>query len=357
MKKQIPVKVVPGYDNSKPGIQVATKFGNIGIDENGNIQYDKENITLLHQMGIEWVMVGEVFEHSADSYTVIRQQVEELGFKIWRLPQHSVHNMPEVTLNLPGRDKKIAEYLTHIENLGKAGIYYDTYAHMGNSIWRSDQVEKIRGGGIGKGLKLDGPKGTQPFFGSFTEPYSHGREYSEDEIWENYEYFIKQVVPVAESSNVTIGIHPDDPPVYTMAGVPRCAFGTFEGYKRAMDIANSPNIGVCLCVGCWLEGGELMGATAVEAIEHFGKRNQLKKLHVRNVTAPLSSPNGFVETYPDAGYGDLSSIVKALDNIGFDGCIMNDHLVSMAGGSRLTSEAYFTAYLKGLVDGVQTGKY
>ena len=304
-------------------------------------------------MGVEWVMVGEIPSHSAQSYLEIREQIEELGLKIWRLPQHSVHNIPEVTLNLPGREKKIEEYLTHIENLGKAGIYYDTYAHMGNGIWRSDQVEKIRGGGVGTGLKLDGPKHTAPVFGSFSEPYSHGRIYEEEEIWENYEYFIKQVVPVTELAGVTIGIHPDDPPVYPMGGVPRCIFGTFEGYKKALDIADSPNIGVCLCVGCWLEGGELMGASAEEAIRHFGKKNQIKKLHVRNVTAPLSNPNGFVETYPDAGYGNMASIIAALHEIEFDGCIMNDHLVSMAGGSKLTSEAYFTAYLKGLVDALQ----
>jgi mannonate dehydratase len=33
-------------------------------------------------------------------------------------------------------------------------------------------------------------------------------------------------------------------------------FGNFEGYKKAMKIANSPHIGVCLCIGCWLEGGQ-----------------------------------------------------------------------------------------------------
>ena len=27
----------------------------------------------------------------------------------------------------------------------------------------------------------------------------------------------------------------------------------------AIEMADSPNIGLCLCVGCWLEGGEAMG--------------------------------------------------------------------------------------------------
>jgi len=45
-----------------------------------------------------------------------------------------------------------------------------------------------------------------------------------------------------------------------LAGVPRCIFGNFEGYKRALEIAKSPNVGICLCCGTWLEGGkELTG--------------------------------------------------------------------------------------------------
>jgi mannonate dehydratase len=52
-----------------------------------------------------------------------------------------------------------------------------------------------------------------------------------------------------------IGIHPDDPPVPELGGVPRCIFGNFDGYIRALEIANSPNIGVCLCAGTWMEGG------------------------------------------------------------------------------------------------------
>src|ERR1035438_3000533 len=62
----------------------------------------------------------------------------------------------------------------------------------------------------------------------FKEPLSHGREFSKEEIWENYTYFIKQVAPVAEEAGVRIGIHPDDPPVPVLAGVPRCIFANFR---------------------------------------------------------------------------------------------------------------------------------
>jgi mannonate dehydratase len=350
----IPMKAVPGYFNTKPGIQVGTKMeGPIVRDEKGNIQLDMEGVAFLQQIGIEWVMLADwqVPEHSASCYKELKEVLEEHGLKIYRLANDELHNMPDVTLGLENRDLMIDRYLQYITDLGAAGIHYATYAHMGNGIWRNYKRRPVRGGAMASGLDLKAPNRAVSF-GRFEWPLSHGRVYSEDELWENYAYFIDKVVPVAESSNVYIGIHPDDPPVYTMAGVPRCIFGNFDGYKRALEIANSPNIGVCLCVGCWLEGGEEMGCSPEEFIRYLGERNKLFKLHVRNVTAPLSADGGFNETFPDDGYYNLINVLATLDEIGFDGAIMNDHLVDMVGG-HYTCEAYFTAYLKGAVDGIQ----
>ncbi|MDF1513212.1 MAG: mannonate dehydratase, partial [Anaerolineae bacterium] len=185
----------------------------------------------------------------------------------------------------------------------------------------------------------------------FHEPLSHGREYTEDELWENYTFFIKQVVPVAEEAGVYIGIHPDDPPVYPLGGIPRCMFGNFDGYRRAIEIANSPHIGMCLCAGCWLEGGAMMGKDVVETVRYFGERKKLFKVHFRNVTEPM--PTGFAETYMDAGYMDMFKIVQALQDVGFDGAIMSDHLPQMVGGVR-AAEAYGIAYMKALVNAARS---
>jgi len=265
--------------------------------------------------------------------------------------------MDVITLNLEGRDRRLAGYLDYIRALGEAGINYSTYAHMANGIWRSGNVRPIRGGEPGGGLDLANPKKQGRWAGTVwnSDELSHGRTYTEEELWDNYAYFITRVAKVAEESGVFIGIHPDDPPVYTLGGVPRTLFGTFEGYKKALEIAGSKNIGVCLCCGCWLQGGDKMGADVYDAIRFFGSQNKLFKLHVRNVTNPLYEEGGFAETYPDDGYGDVVKMVSILSEIGFDGCIINDHLAPMVGGDRV-SEAYQTAYLKGVVDAANSEK-
>jgi mannonate dehydratase len=250
--------------------------------------------------------------------------------------------MEEVILNLPGRDQKVEEYKTYLRNLGKAGVYYTTYAHMGNGIW-STARESTRGGAPARGFNL--AKADAGYWDKkvFRGPLTHGRVYSEKEIWDNYTYFIKAVAPVAEEAGVRIGIHPDDPPVPVLGGVPRCIFGNFEGYRRAFEIADSPNIGICLCCGTWLEGGKLMGKDVLETIHYFGCRGKIFKIHFRNVNAPLPY---FVETFMDDGYMDMYKVMRALREVNFSGVMIPDHIPEMIGGRAGT--AYSIAYMKAL---------
>ena len=135
----IPMKTIPGYFNEKPGIQVGTKMeGDIRLGSDGRYIFDEQGVRFLKQMGVDWVMVGDVPEHNAKTYKAVREQLEERGLKIYRLQNIELHNMPAVTLGLPDRDRMIDRYLQYITDLGEAGIHYATYAHMGNGIWRGD---------------------------------------------------------------------------------------------------------------------------------------------------------------------------------------------------------------------------
>ena len=127
--------------------------------------------------------------------------------------------------------------------------------------------------------------------------------------------------------------------------MPRCIFGSFEGYRRALEIAASPNVGMCLCVGCWLEGGKLMGRDVVETIRYFGGQGKLWKVHFRNVNAPLPH---FVETFPDDGYMDMYRVMRALREVRFDGVVIADHVPAMVGGR--TATAYSIGYMRALIE-------
>jgi mannonate dehydratase len=336
-----PLRAVPGYFSSRPGIQVGSSLSSDASDE--DLQFHQ-------QLGVEWAMVNvnDPTLHSVEYYLRLRERFGRFGMQIYRIANHAVHNVPEITLGLPGRDEKIAELCAFLRNLGAAGIHYHTYAHMGNGIWSTGHTAG-RGGVKARVLDITDAKGW--WIGNeFAGDLTHGRLYSEDEIWDNYEYMIRQVAPVAEEAGVFVGIHPDDPPVYALGGIPRCAFGTFAGYKRAIEMANSPNIGVCLCVGCWLEGGpEGMGGDVIEAVRYFGGLGKLFKVHFRNVSNPMPAP--WQETFIDDGYQDMHLVLRALREVRFDGCIIPDHIPQMVGGHR-PGLAYSIAYMKALVQAV-----
>ena len=195
------------------------------------------------------------------------------------------------------------------------------------------------------------------------EELTHSREYSEEELWNNFEYYINAVKPTIEESGVKVGIHPDDPPGLKLGGVPRCIFSTFSGYESALEIADSPNIGICLCAGTWLEGGDTTEKNVTEMAKYFGDQNKLFKIHFRNVDKPLPH---FKETFLDDGYMDMYKIIKVLKEVNFDGIIIPDHNPTMGslkdrgsesnhyeskyGVQNRTATAFAIGYMKALVE-------
>ena len=322
-------------DNIEQGIKVTAQM---------SPEPTEEDLQFTRQMGVEYVVLWTDGEHANYDYFMSRREIfENAGLKIYGFGNSDVHNQDAIVLNLPNRDAKIEQYKRYIRDLGRAGIPYTTYAHMGNGIWSTER-ETTRGGASARGFDLSKAQEGHWREKTYQMPLSHGREYSEREIWDNYTHFIKAAAPVAEEAGVMIGIHPDDPPVPKLAGIPRCIFSSFEGYRRALEIADSPNVGMCLCVGCWLEGGELMGKDVLESMRFFGEWGKVFKVHFRNVDQPLPH---FVETFVDNGYQDMYQVMKVMREVNFKGVAIPDHIPSMVGDRSGT--AYTIAYMNALV--------
>ncbi len=116
-----------------------------------------------------------------------------------------------------------------------------------------------------------------------------------------------------------------------------------------MRIADGPNVDICFCIGCWLEGGDLMGKGVEESLTEFGQRNKLFKIHFRNVDQPLPH---FVETFVDDGYFDMYNAMRLLEETGFDGVLIPDHIPMMADDPRVGT-AYTIGYIKALLKRAQ----
>jgi mannonate dehydratase len=115
----------------------------------------------------------------------------------------------------------------------------------------------------------------------------------EDELWENLEYFLRRVIPVAEKANVKLAMHPDDPPLSPIRGAGRI-MRSIENFQRLLDPVPSPMNGITLCQGNFT----LITDDLPSVIRHFGRQNKIFFIHFRDV---LGTPDHFLEMWHDEG--------------------------------------------------------
>ncbi len=68
-----------------------------------------------------------------------------------------------------------------------------------------------------------------------------------DSLRNNLIYFLKQITPIAEASNVKLAIHPDDPP-FPLLGLPRIVSTEADVEEILRQVESSSN-GLCFCTG------------------------------------------------------------------------------------------------------------
>src|SRR5207247_1102155 len=133
-----------------PGIKVSLQISTDATDE---------DLQFAQQLGVNYVNIPTGGRRATlENFIRLKKKVEAANLKVWNIGNSNVHNMPEVTLNLPGRDQKLEEYQSDLRNLGRAGIFYTTYAHMGNGIWSSER-ETTRGSAPARAFRLETAKG------------------------------------------------------------------------------------------------------------------------------------------------------------------------------------------------------
>ncbi len=299
-----------------------------------------DELLFLKQIGMRWARV-EFGDQAApfDYLRATQERFARFGMKIFSGVQYAYRSL-DLQLARPGRDRDIETFQRFLRDLGKLGIPVANIDFHPANTYTTAMVESPRGYRAREFKLAD--------FRSKVEKRFFEREYPAEEIWANYDYFIKAVLPVAAEANVKLALHPDDPPVAKMNGVGKI-FVHYDGYRRAERIAGpSQHWGLTFCVGTWSEGGSQMGKDVFGMIDDFGRRGKIVDVHFRSVSGPLPH---FVETFPDEGYLDMYQVMKALRKVRFHGTIVPDHVPELAGdqGIRRAGTAYCVAYMRALL--------
>ena len=296
----------------------------------------EDELLFARQLGVECVFTWVAPEQmNLGHLRSLKQRVNDAGLMLHNVGNMGVGKCDKIILNLPGRDEKIEEFKTFLRTLSKAGISITTFTWEQAGVWSSRGRAECRFASA-RQVKLAELEAL---------PFTHGREYSEDEIWDNFAYFMKEIMPVAEDTGVRLALHPNDPPVPALGGVP-CLIRSFDSYKRAFEIADSPQLGMEFCCGCWLEGGRDRFGDILEGIRWCSEQGRICLVHFRNVSSPVPH---FVETFLDNGYMDMYRIMQVLVETEYSGTVTPDHTPEFAPafGSGSAS-AYAIGYMRAL---------
>jgi mannonate dehydratase len=307
--------------------------------------YDSR-IKLAKQVGVNHLIISV----EQDLKKVPREQYEETlakikarydaaGMKIAGVESHPVP-AEKIKLGLPGRDEEIENYCAAVKAIGKIGIPMVCYNFMAGIGWyRTKEDVLTRGGALAS--EFDSAAAER-------QGLTQWGKVSEDQIWQNMEYFQKAVIPVAEKANVQMALHPDDPPISPLRGIGRILTSA-ENYRRVLRIVPSPVNGITFCQANF----KLMGENIEALAREWCAQKKIFFVHFRDVAG---DKNHFVETFHDDGPTDMVRMLRTYHEAGFNGPLRPDHAPVMEGetndlpGYAIIGKLFAMGYFKGIMD-------
>ncbi len=230
--------------------------------------------------------------------------------------------------------EKAIKMLEYMDALDIRTLCFNWMAHIG---WlRTSDCIKERGGALVTGFDVNDFKPTD-------------KTITADELWDNYEYFIKAIIPYAEKYGIRLALHPDDPPLDKLGNVSRI-MTSYKNIDKAVNGAvQSDNLGVTMCQATY----HMMGEDLYSVIPKL--KDKIFFVHFRNTTG---NKYCFRETFHDNGELDMPALIKLYNECGIDVPIRVDHVPLMAGetqelaGYTALGRLYAIGYLKGILESV-----
>lgn len=231
--------------------------------------------------------------------------------------------------------EKVITMMKYMNELDIRTICFNWMAHIG-WLRTSDSIVE-RGNAKVTGFDLDRFK---PIDAKITAK----------QLWDNYEYFIKAVIPYAEKYGIRLALHPDDPPIPRLGDVERIMI-SYNNINKAVNIIDSENLGVTMCQATYL----MMGEDLYDVIPKLS--DKIFFIHFRNA---VGNKYKFKETFHDNGLIDMADIIRLYKRCGIDVPIRVDHVPLMAGeqegkaGYTSLGRLFAIGYLKGILQSTES---
>ncbi len=280
----------------------------------------------------------------------MKQTVNDEGLVLEALENFNPYFWSDILLDGPRKEEQMAGIQQLISDVGKVGIPIFGYNFSIAGVWGQSSEPEARGGAF-----------TAAFHNPNQTPIQKGMvwnmvydpnapegtigEVTAEQIWSRAEYFLNNILPVAEKAGVVMAAHPDDPPLPTVRGTARLIHQPMM-YQHLFDLVPSQNSQAELCVGTLAEMTERNDF--YPAIEQYAQAGKVAYVHLRNVSGVV--PN-YVEKFVDEGDTNIPRVLRILHQGGFDGVITPDHSPGMTCPAPWhAGTAFQLGYLKAVIE-------
>ncbi|WP_299577455.1 mannonate dehydratase [uncultured Sunxiuqinia sp.] len=319
------------------------------VDYFGHEKNSKENTNQPVGEKEGWGKAGNASQiWSVEELSKIKQEINKHGMELEAIENFDPAHWYDVLLDGPKKQEQIEGLKQLIRNVGAAGIPVFGYNFSLAGVSSRVMGEFARGGAVSVAMEKeddtpipngmvwnmvydqDAPPGVMP-------------PATPEQLWSRVQFFLDELLPVAEEAGVRLAAHPDDPPLPFLRKTPRLVHQP-ELYQKLIDLNPSPANTLEFCLG---SVAEMTGGDVYEATDKYSKQGRISYIHFRNVVGKV--PN-YKEVFIDEGDIDMLMILRILKANNFDGVLIPDHTPQMSCDAPWHSGmAYAMGYMKAAI--------
>ena len=261
----------------------------------------------------------------------LKRAMNAEGLEFAAIENFDVVHWYDVLLDGPHRDEQMEGIKQLLRTMGSLGIATMGYSFSYANVWGRITANDSRGGAESAAFDVDRAPAQEEIPNGMVwntvydehAPAGTIGTVTEEMIWERFERFLVELVPVAEEAGVRLAMHPADPPLSVINGTARMITRP-EHYQRLLDLVPSYYNAAEFCQGTIAEmDGEM---DVYEAIEAYAGQGKIAYVHLRNVVGRLPK---YYETFIDDGDVDMVRALRLYHKHGFDGVLIPDHSPQM----------------------------
>lgn len=285
----------------------------------------------------------------------LRKQIESHGLTLAAIENFDPSHWYDILLDGPKKVQQMEDIKTTIRNIGKAGIPVMGYYFSLAGVWGWNSGPHGRGDAKVVGFDRDKVNPDEPIPNGMVWNMTYQPEavpgtvkaVGKNEMWSRLNYFLDELLPVAEESGVRLIAHPDDPPLPSLRGTARLFHSTDE-YEKLLSLHPSTANGFEFCMGTIQE---MPDSDVYDMLDRYSKTGQIGYIHFRNVIGHVPH---YREAFVDEGDINMVRALKILRNNHYDGVLIPDHTPEMTcKGPWHAGMAFALGYMKGIIQALK----